>query len=1260
MSYSLIGILALILLFVVNYDVLFRSARRQVMRSFWSYRAFLYCVAAFLVSDIFWGFFDQAGMDMAAYVDTGIYFLAMSCTVLTWMRFAVSYMQGKALPKRILLGLGWTMFTAGVVSVIINFFQPILFAYDVNTYVPKSGRYIFLGVQIIAFGLTSVYTLLQAIFAKSREVRGRYLAITSFGVVLAFSIGFQIYHPLQPFYAIGCCIGITIIRAFLITSENAEYRMAIQEGKTREDAQKKELGFAKHLAYTDPLTGLKNKHAYVEDEDAMDVLIRDGKMGDFAVVVFDLNDLKLINDTHGHDAGDALIRASAKLIQEYFPVPALYRFGGDEFAAVLTDEAFAKRVDTLHAFNERIAKNVGTEEPVIATGMSEFRLGEDNTFSAVFARADEAMYWKKRKLKQNSNNPRYSSRMDVYEMFYHNKDCSLIDMLNNSPCDEIIEVNLKKDSMRQFYHIEGKYIAPGEDAKTWADVYKFCCEELVHPDDREIYERVLNSDRFFQRLEKNSIPNFECMHIRFRVQDGSYRYVEQCVIAGEENELAPDTFRLYIFDIHNLMIRKEGKESVREGSYEKERNPMTGLLTESAFFPQAEALIAKKPEIEWCLVTVDIEHFRFFDEWYGRAKGDELLANIGKILLEEEKSVGGLAGYFSFDDFAILCPHDEDRIEALYERVRDVVISFGLSVGFLPAFGVARIEDGLRVVDALDHANIALGRAKRDIRNRISTYDVHLRDSEESQFHILSEFVEGMKNDEFTFYLQPQCAISSGGIVGSEALTRWVKKSGRIVPPKEYIPLLEKYGFIMDLDQKLWEKVAQWLRSLMDQGIAPLPVSVNVSRADIFTLDIAKIFHGLAEKYKLPHSLLKIEITESAYTETTTQIDKLVKKLRQDGFMVLMDDFGSGYSSLNMLNTLEVDVIKLDGDFLRWSGLAYERGIRIIESVVNMAKNLALPIVVEGVETKSQAEFLQSLGCRYAQGYYYFKPMPIKDFEKLLRDEKKLDRRGFEAKRNEQFRLREFLDENIYSDSMLNNILGPVAFYALHENGDVDIVRFNEQFYEAVGVKEFQQRLTAIQRFVPEEERKEFLGALHRAMEDKLAGASSIQRFAKPDGTYLSFRIHFYHIGKKESAELFYGSARNVTKTVELEDELRLISHYSSDSFIFVSRVGDHWQYRVASHGLSSLIELTPEQLEQEMNDGRFAKRVSRKDNLQGFMVEVEQNAKAKKNFTHDFHIRGKKGKNVPVRLEFTYVGDSSNSVLYILRASVADAKASD
>ena len=850
-----------------------------------------------------------------------------------------------------------------------------------------------------------------------------------------------------------------------------------------------------------------------------------------------------------------------------------------------------------------------------------------------------------------------SVRDSIYDVFYKN-GCSLIDLLNNSSCDEIVEIYVNKDTFKQFYHVNGKYAVPLVNL-TYDEVFDYVSEHIVHPEDKHLYVDLMKKEGLFERLKKKRIPNFDYARFRYKLQGGGYRYVEQCIITGEENGLKPGVLRVYVFDVHNLMIRNLGNEwNEEKRDIHDERNKMTGLLEQHVFQLEAKTRIDGKRSINWCLISMDIEHFKFFDEWYGRETGDLLLAKLGKLLLEAEKSMNGLAGYVGQDDFVFLCRYNKKKIDELYEKMRDMILSFGFSLGFMPAFGVALIDKDMDISDAFDRASIAASEAKKDIRNRIYIYNSQMQFQTEKEYRIISEYMEAFKNDEITFYLQPQCRISNGKVVGAESLARWIKKDGTIVPPNDYIPILEKYGFIADLDQRLWEKVCIWLRKWLDEGHKAVPISLNVSRADIFTIDIYKFFTELADKYNIPHNLIKIEITESAYTETTTMIGELVRKLRKEGFLILMDDFGSGYSSLNMLSNLKVDALKLDAKFLHIETGDYEKGIHILESVVNMSKQIGVPIIVEGIETQKQKDFLEGLGCRYSQGFYFYRPMPIDKFEKLIANEKNIDDKGFVAKLNEQFRIREFLDKNIYSDSMLNSILGAVALYSVRTDKDgqhVDIVRYNQQFYDSVKVPDFADRLVNIERTMPKDETAKFFAALKKAKEDRLLGSAEFLRFFASDGTILTYRCRYYYLGKKEGTDRFYGSVLNVSELADLRDEKAIMTEYSNDNIILIRKRNGKFVYSVISHGLSEDLGLKPKELEKELNEGTFFKRIINRAELTELELNYDKFKEDGKDVEHVFYIKDVHNKPKKLLLTFTFLSGRYNNVEYLLRSKVIE-----
>lgn len=783
-------------------------------------------------------------------------------------------------------------------------------------------------------------------------------------------------------------------------------------------------------------------------------------------------------------------------------------------------------------------------------------------------------------------------------MFFSNeRNFSLADYLNNSLCDEIGDVNLKKNTYRSIYHLEGKYFTAVTDG-TFASLYSYIIKYGVHPDDVQTFIELMDPEHMKERQEKSKTPNFRFAQFRYQLSNGSWRWVEQCILSGKENGLPDNVYRFYIFDIENQVQKEFGNSFVNDSFAEEERNALTGLLNEKHFFKKAQKIIDEQKEADEkiCLLKLDIEHFKFFDEWYGREVGNDLLKKIGGVLSSHENE-NAIAGYLGQDDFCMVLRYDLEEINQIYEQVREKITSYGFAFGFNPAIGVVLTVPEEDVTYTFDKATIAASTAKKDSKTRIVLYNSDLRSKTDHEFKTISDFMKALQNDRIIFYLQPQCRISTKKIVGAEALTRWVGEDGNIIPPKEFIPALEKYGFITDLDKYIWEKVCIWLRKRLNEKKSVIPVSVNVSQVDIYNIDIVEFFNSLIKKYKLPPRLLKIEITESAFAENTDKITDIIAKLKESGFIVMMDDFGSGYSSLNMLANLKFDVIKLDSTFLRKGDdvKEYQKAINVLESVINMTKLVALPIVVEGVERKDQCDFLQNLGVRYIQGFYFYKPIPVEKLEKIIETGDAIDEKGFVVKLNEQFRMREFLDQNVYSDAMLNNVLGAVAIYG-YKNNSVDIVRFNQQFYDSVHVDTFHDRLKGIEQFIPEFERYRLFKLLEEAKANKLQGSTGQLRFYRPDGTLMTYIMHFWYLGVHGDEDRFYGSANNITDYVKLQQQMNLIYKFASSSIVFCGIDGNGTHFDIAAHGLEEDLHLSKEQFSEELANGKFYTRIKTDD----------------------------------------------------------------
>ena len=425
------------------------------------------------------------------------------------------------------------------------------------------------------------------------------------------------------------------------------------------------------------------------------------------------------------------------------------------------------------------------------------------------------------------------------------------------------------------------------------------------------------------------------------------------------------------------------------------RDKMTGLMRGNDFLYAADMHHSAHTRENRAIVAIDLGRMRVFNEWYGRQAGDALIAEVGGALLALRADCDGLAGYWGQDDFVAYLPGDRKTIDALYHRIQTIVASRDDSVGFLPAFGVCPIEPGEHIDILLyDRAKAALTRARHDFRDRIKHFEPETYAQREREDYLLSAFQRALGQGHITFYIQPQYDMKTEKIVGGEALARWKDGDGNFISPGTFVPLLERNGFAVTLDRHIWNLVFTWLSKRLAQGLPCVPISINVSQTDLISVDVAGQLERLAMRHAVPTHFVKVEITESAYADNPADIETLTGKLRALGFSVLIDDFGSGASSLSMLQNIDADAIKLDSRFMPAEAHQANKGENIVKSIINMSWEIGMPVIVEGVETEKQVAFLQDLGSRYVQGYYYYRPMPVESFEKLLTSDASIDPRG--------------------------------------------------------------------------------------------------------------------------------------------------------------------------------------------------------------------------------------------------------------------------
>lgn len=714
--------------------------------------------------------------------------------------------------------------------------------------------------------------------------------------------------------------------------------------------------------------------------------------------------------------------------------------------------------------------------------------------------------------------------METFGVIPESRKLSTVEYLDQSAFDEKFEVNVQADSIRNIYHVENKYYVPVMAGK-YREMYKYAAEFMMHPEDRDCHD-LLNPDTLMERLAASGgMLKAEC---RQKLVDGCYRWVQYLAVCGEEHGVPGDFVYFYVFDIQNQRDRQNGRTPSQH--WADTRNEVTGLLNSQSFFHAAEKLMTEQSG-PWCCLAIDIQHFKVFNAWYGYKKGTYVLARIGGILRDFEQREPSVAAYFGRDNYCVLLRHDMALIRRLFDSIKELLFSYSNTVGFMPAFGICLPqESGTLDLATYDKARMAVEAAKTSFNDRIRYFDFEDYNRRKAEYALLTEFQDALKSREISFFLQPQCRISNGQIVGAEALARWIKPDGSVIVPGRFVPFLENNGFIPDLDKAVWEEVCRWLRDILDRGLEPVPISVNVSQVDLISMDVAAYLYGLTERYHIPARLLKIEITESAYAENFDTISSAVNRLKEQGFTVLMDDFGSGYSSLNMLDKVNTNVLKLDMAFMRKTTSMSNRGISIIESIINMTKTLNIPVIIEGVETDEQITFLKNMGCRYAQGYYFYRPMSPAQFEELLHDPANLDFTDIRNRVTELFHARELLDENAVTDTMLNNLLGPIAVYTQDREGNLDIVRFNQQFYDCIADVKMEDRQCAIQNYIVPEDHPHFLKMMSDACNDRVNGGECTVRFWKSGGGVYWYNMHLYFHQENEQYKVFYGKISDATK----------------------------------------------------------------------------------------------------------------------------------
>lgn len=424
-----------------------------------------------------------------------------------------------------------------------------------------------------------------------------------------------------------------------------------------------------------------------------------------------------------------------------------------------------------------------------------------------------------------------------------------------------------------------------------------------------------------------------------------------------------------------------------------ELDPVTGLYSKLKFYQSVRRMLTDATGETFAFVRFDIDRFKMINSFYGIREGDNVLRSIADELRRISKAIDNfMYGRLENDIFAVCMPYKEENIELLANALQLNLKKLNKDYNIKVSCGVYVINDyNMDVSEMYDRAFLAAKCCKGKFVQNIAYYDESMIENMRQEQFIINEVNRAIEEEQFEVYLQPKINLVTDRSYGAEALVRWRHPEKGMMSPGEFIPIYERNGIIGKLDLYMWRHVCMILRRWLDEGKNPNPISVNVSRVNIYNPRLVEILKNLITEFQIPPNLLNLELTESAFMEDQELVMKTMSRLHQIGFKIMMDDFGSGYSSLNVLKDMEVDYLKVDMKFLQQDQEFNGKGEKVLTSVVRMAKWLHLPSIVEGVETLEQVDFLKCIGCEYAQGYYYAKPMPVAEYEAFLEKESEME-----------------------------------------------------------------------------------------------------------------------------------------------------------------------------------------------------------------------------------------------------------------------------
>jgi len=590
--------------------------------------------------------------------------------------------------------------------------------------------------------------------------------------------------------------------------------------------------------------------------------------------------------------------------------------------------------------------------------------------------------------------------------------------------------------------------------------------EVIEAENGEVaFERLKERDGISAILLDLIMPVMDGYAFLDKFQGSSYSTIPVIAVTSEKDESTeqkvldlgawdfvskPYQPQVLLLRLKNVITRSQFY-LLNEMKFAYEHDSLTGLYNRTKFFDETRLTLNNNPSLKFALVRFDIDQFHLLNSFWGEEEGDSFLRFIADSLRQLAASVSPCTyARISADTFCVCLPYDKERIAWEIEKARERLSAYNKDYLVKPSFGIYVIDHPEEKIQRMyEYAALAAMECKGSYLTYCCYYKPEMSRKVSQEQSILNEMESALEEEQFEVYLQPKYNLRDDVPYGAEALIRWNHPDKGILSPGIFIPIFERNGFIGKTDTYMWEHVCALLREWIDQGLNPAPVSVNVSRVNMYNPNLVELITGLVRKYDISPELLNLEITESAYMDNPEIMRGVLQKLRDAGFLIMMDDFGSGYSSLNTLKDIPFDVLKIDMKFLTDNDDG--RNECILASIIHMAGWLKIPVIMEGVETAPQVDFLKSIGCGYVQGFYFARPMPVRDYEELIRGSRPIPAQSLSE--NLEALVGAIWDSSLVSELLFDSFRQPAAIYEF-ENDSFHALRVNSEYNRFFGYGE--------------------------------------------------------------------------------------------------------------------------------------------------------------------------------------------------------------